>query len=279
MKNEMNAQQFGDAFSGEIHRPFHFDGGDTAVVLVHGFPGTPAETRGLGKRLQSAGLTARGLLLPGFGPEIDRLFDHTRQDWVRSVVQAVEEVRKSHRKVFLFGYSFGGAVSVHAALETQIDGLVLAAPFWRIGGKRERAIWSVMRHIMPSFRPFKNINFNIPQIAEGMARMMPGVDIRDESVQAGLRNVRVPAGIVDEVMGLGAAARTCACDLRAPVLVLQGLRDEVISRANTREFAAAFTPEAAYEEVDSDHGIINPLSPAFEEVAEKALAFIRKNGG
>jgi alpha-beta hydrolase superfamily lysophospholipase len=54
------------AFQGPEHLPFLWPGGQPAALLVHGFPGTPAEMRPLGEALHQAGWTAQGILLPGF---------------------------------------------------------------------------------------------------------------------------------------------------------------------------------------------------------------------
>ena len=54
-------------FDGSEHRSFLWKGSDSAALLVHGFPGTPAEMRPLGTVLRNAGWTVRGLMLPGLG--------------------------------------------------------------------------------------------------------------------------------------------------------------------------------------------------------------------
>ncbi len=59
-------------FQGEEHQPFHWVAGPPAALLVHGFPGTPAELRPLGQALYEAGWTVSAPLLPGFGPRSPR---------------------------------------------------------------------------------------------------------------------------------------------------------------------------------------------------------------
>ncbi len=64
-------------FQGEQHADFLIERGEPAALLIHGFPGTPAEMLPLAPILNSAGWTTRGLLLPGFGAQIDSLFQRT----------------------------------------------------------------------------------------------------------------------------------------------------------------------------------------------------------
>ena len=47
--------------------PFHMDGGPTAVLLSHGFTGSPASIRPWGQYLHSQGFTVTCPLLPGHG--------------------------------------------------------------------------------------------------------------------------------------------------------------------------------------------------------------------
>ena len=47
--------------------PFFLEGGEHAVLLTHGFTGTPAHMRPLGEYLHAQGFTVQGILLPGHG--------------------------------------------------------------------------------------------------------------------------------------------------------------------------------------------------------------------
>jgi hypothetical protein len=60
-------------FDGCEHRSFLWQGSDCAALLIHGFPGTPAEMRPLGTVLKDAGWTVHGLMLPGLGADIESL--------------------------------------------------------------------------------------------------------------------------------------------------------------------------------------------------------------
>lgn len=115
-------------FNGSQHRSFLWKGRDSAALLIHGFPGTPAEMRPLGAVLHDAGWTVHGVMLPGLGADIETLDTRTSQDWSDTVRQAAEELGRRHTTVLLVGYSMGGALALHAAKERP-DGLVLLAPF------------------------------------------------------------------------------------------------------------------------------------------------------
>ena len=97
------------------HQPFKLDGGEAGALLVHGFPGTPAEMRPLGETLQAAGWTVQGLLLPGFGPQFSELQEKKMEDWIQVIDAALEAMFRDYHPVLLVGYSMGGGLSIQAA--------------------------------------------------------------------------------------------------------------------------------------------------------------------
>lgn len=116
------------------HQPFYFEGGQPAALLVHGFPGTPLEMRATGETLHQLGFTVKGILLPGFGTEIETLPTKTAQDWLEAITAALIELRRDHAPLLLVGNSMGSALSLAAATHIKIDRLILYAPFWKLPG-------------------------------------------------------------------------------------------------------------------------------------------------
>ena len=76
------------------HQPFLFEAGSSRALLIHGFLGSPRELRPLAQELASAGVTARGVLLPGFGADIARLKEVRAEEWLAAARAAWEETRR-----------------------------------------------------------------------------------------------------------------------------------------------------------------------------------------
>ena len=94
------------AFLGDEHRDFMRQGGPPAAVLVHGFPGTPAEMRPLADVLSDAGWTVRAPLLPGFGAQIETLANPARgvrapgaAEWLATVQAALDSLASAIKQL------------------------------------------------------------------------------------------------------------------------------------------------------------------------------------
>ena len=135
------------------HQSFQLGEGPGGVLLIHGFPGTPAEVRGIGQALAENGWHARGTLLPGFGPDIVNLAEKRREDWLRAVGTEWDALRADHDPCVLIGFSMGGALALHLAERLPPDKLVLIAPFWRLPGFLPRLV-PILKLVMPVMRPF-----------------------------------------------------------------------------------------------------------------------------
>ena len=68
--------------SSPLARPFFFPEGEHAVLLMHGFTGSPAHMRKLGEALHARGFAVRGILLPGHGGVPEDVRGVRWQDWL-----------------------------------------------------------------------------------------------------------------------------------------------------------------------------------------------------
>lgn len=113
--------------------PFFFQGGDTGVLLIHGFTGNPASLRPWGEALARRTFTVCCPRLPGHGTTWQDLANRRADEWVREVDAALTRLRAKGGPVVLCGLSFGGALALHlAALRPQdVEGIVVVNPFVR----------------------------------------------------------------------------------------------------------------------------------------------------
>lgn len=266
--------------TGPDHEPFLVEAGIPAAVLVHGYPGTPAEMRPLANALQTQGWTTQGVLLPGFGSQIETLPERRYAEWVEAVVQAVSSLQHKHQPVVLMGLSMGGAVSIVAATRLAqagipVAGLVLFAPFWRINNW----LWSLLpafKVVFAQVQPFTLIKLNFQDEATraGIAKFLPNADLDDVNVQAYIRKMKLPLAMFDQIRQVGQESFRLAPTITVPTLVVQGSQDQLVTPAETARLRARFTTPPQYLEVATGHVPIDGTYESWPRVVEAVSTFI-----
>lgn len=270
----LNPPIFTQVFKGQEHQPFALAGGRPAALLVHGFPGTPAEVMPLAQVLNQEGWTVEGLLLPGFGAQIDTLFNRKYSDWVEAIKVALQKLRPGHSPLILGGFSMGGALAINVAATDNVDGLLLMAPFWKISGP----FWGLLpifRRFFPVIHPYRlmHLDFSNSEIRKGLVKFLPKVDLDDPAVQAGIRDLPVPISIIEEIRQLGHQTWKLAHLVSTNTLVLQGSQDMIVKPHFTRQLVNRIPANKRYCEVNTGHDIPDPTDPAWSQVVREILVF------
>ncbi len=269
-------------FAQEEHQPFRKSARGAvrgAALLVHGFPGTPADMRPLAWLLSGAGWDVDAPLLPGFGPQIITLPNRRRTEWRDAVAERVRSLRQDHGKVIVVGHSLGASVAVLSARREMADGYALLAPYWRFGGPTTHMFWPFLRLFIGRWRPLRRADFSDDHIRGGIWALVPDLDVDDPAVQAELRSFVVPAQLLSEFRRLGIATGIEARRLHAPTLVVQGIRDTLVKPPDTERLVRRLPAVRRYERVDGSHGLPLPEGGAWERVAQAVMGFAEEVAG
>lgn len=111
-----------------ISTPRLLRGDRKAVLLVHGFTGSPHDMAYLGERLNERGCTVSIPRLPGHGTAGVDLLNAGRRDWLRRVIDSYLDLRSEYGSVCICGLSMGGSLSLILASYFPVERLALAAP-------------------------------------------------------------------------------------------------------------------------------------------------------
>ena len=259
------------------HSPFDLPGERGIVILVHGFPGTPVEMRDLGQALNRAGWRAVGLLLPGYGSQIESLFQQRAGGWVDAIAAAVEQARAQTRgPVVLAGFSMGGGLSVSAAVRARPDALALIAPFWiDLGPIRSALLRAAFIFLPETFNPFRLIPAN--QLAASKHFHPPPGDLYPPAPEffRGLSGgMNLPLLFLEQFLEFSNQLKRNAPRITCPVLIVQGDHDPIVRPAQTRRVAAMLSAPPRYVSVAGAHHITVPAAPGYAELETALIDFI-----
>jgi carboxylesterase len=183
---------------------FDFQGGDTGVLLIHGFTGTPSELRPMGEFLAGKGFSVKAPLLKGHGTTPEDMLTTGMKDWVKSAADAYFELHKQCDKVFVAGLSMGGCLAMHLAARLPVDGVIpICAPIFV---QDRRAYFA--RFVAP-FRKFEQHKGEHP---EHIAPYMAGYN-------------KTPIRCVAELLKVIRTVRGELPQIKVPALILQGEKD------------------------------------------------------
>lgn len=132
---------------------FELIGGDIAILMVHGFTGSPASIRPWAEGLHRHGFTVKVPRLPGHGTTWEEMNRTSWQDWFGEVEREFLELKKRHRRVFVAGFSMGGALSLRLTSRRgrEIEGLILVNP--SIGDERLfMRLVPILKFLIPSIK-------------------------------------------------------------------------------------------------------------------------------
>ncbi len=260
---------------GEEHSPSTQEGGKGVALLVHGFPGTPAELRSLADALHRTGWTVRQMRLPGHGSAYRSLLQTRAPEWERAVLEELAVLQVMHRPVLLVGYSLGASLSIPVAAERNPDGLVLLAPFWIDERWWFKILLFMLRSFLPiSLNPFMKMKVNLLQFKLAIQDIIPDFDFNAARIQAAMRDFRMPVIFVEQFLLVSRWVRRSARHLRnMPVLVIQAMDDQIVHRSATQKLVHWMGASVSYREVPGDHNLNQPAHPGYAAMEQAVLDF------
>ncbi|MEY8350179.1 MULTISPECIES: alpha/beta hydrolase [Bacillus cereus group] len=190
-------------------KPFTFEGGDRAVLLLHGFTGNSADVRMLGRFLEKKGYTCHAPIYKGHGVPPEQLVHTGPEDWWKDVMAAYQHLKdQGYEKIAAVGLSLGGVFSLKLSYTLPILGVVpMCAPMYI---KSEEIMY---QGILAYAREYKKREQKSPeQIAEEMMEFKKTPMNTLKALQDLIRDVR---NNIDMIY--------------APTFVVQARHDEMIN--------------------------------------------------
>ncbi|RLI60706.1 MAG: esterase [Candidatus Asgardarchaeum californiense] len=213
----------------ESCQPFYFEQSkDIAVLLVHGFTGSPGEMKPLGEYLATKNITAYGILLPGHCTSPEDMATKKWTMWASAVEDGFQKLKNDgYKNIFVCGLSMGGALTLYfAENHNDFSGMIsLAAPV-EIRDPRLKLI-----PIYKFFKPF------IPK-----EEAQKGPEIKYELYHFSYDVIPVRA--LHELLKLLKAVKKNLSRITVPALIVHGKLDETVPTYNA---------EVIYNSISSQH--------------------------
>lgn len=254
-------------------------GGAVGVLLLHGYFGSPGELRRMGEALNTAGYTVHAPVLAGHGGLPAAMANVRWQHWVATAEAGLRRLREQCREVFVAGISMGALLALHLAANTEVAGVIAMAPALQLRGERQMALTGMLKYVMPWFYPFKQANFNDPQVRQGVRQWLPDADLSDPATVASIRReARIPVASIYELVKLQRHVQHELPRVLVPVLLMQGRRDEVVDMRWIEEWK----PKIGAADVElrwfERSGHVMPNDAEREAVWAAAVEWLGKHG-
>lgn len=106
-------------------KPFYYEGGEKAVLLLHSFTSNANDMKKLGRYLQKNHYSCYAPVYSGHGLPAEELLTYGPSDWwqeARNGYQLLED--KGFEKIAVVGLSLGGVLALKAGQELEVNGVV-----------------------------------------------------------------------------------------------------------------------------------------------------------
>ena len=111
-------------------KPFFFERGKRAVSLLHGFTGTSADVRMLGRFLEKKGYTTLAPHYKGHGVPPEKLIHTGPEEWWEDVLAGYHQLQEAgYDEIAVAGLSLGGVFSLKLGYNKPVKGIItMCAP-------------------------------------------------------------------------------------------------------------------------------------------------------
>ncbi|MBU6313025.1 MAG: alpha/beta fold hydrolase [Actinomycetales bacterium] len=237
--------------------PLSVDGGATGVLLLHGFTGSPKSMKPWGERMAAEGHTVRVPRLPGHGTRWQDMNLTRWEDWYAEADRAYQELSKSCERVFVFGLSMGGSLTLRLAEQygDAIRGIVLVNP--AVHSERpDRFLLPVLQAIVPAFPGISN-------------------DIKKPGQDEGAYD-KIPLKAAHSLTKLWKLVKDDLPKVRNPLLLFRSEEDHVVEASNSRYILDHVSSSDKTEVVLKDSFHVATVDNDAEAIVTGSIAFVNR---
>lgn len=191
----------------QLPKPFFFEEGRRAVLLLHGFTGNSSDVRQLGRYLQKKGYTSYAPHYEGHAEPPENILQSSPHVWYKDALDGYDYlVEQGYDEIAVAGLSLGGVFALKLSLNRSVKGIVtMCTPMYI---KTEGSMYEGVLEYARNFKKYEGKADAI--IDQEMEQFHPTNTLKE--LQQTIQSVREA---VDEVV--------------EPLLVIQSEKDDMIN--------------------------------------------------
>lgn len=244
--------------------PFVLGQGDDAVLLIHGFTGSPWDMRPLGEALAARCFRVEGIRLPGHGTNPEAMSTVGQRDWELAAQDAL--LKLDARRVFVAGLSMGALLGLWLAARfpAKVQGLGLIAPAYRFSGAKMAAL--------RAFRHTRLLERVLPWITKDSTDLEDAAALAEAPIMAAF-----PSARLNDLFRLQDTVEREVPHVECPMLIAVAKHDHVVS-PRSGDFIARHAKKSSqvrYIELTEGFHIV-PRDRSGELLADELASFFER---
>ncbi|MGD7043424.1 alpha/beta hydrolase [Jeotgalibacillus proteolyticus] len=237
-----------------LPKPFTFEGGKRAVLLLHGFTGNSSDVRMLGRFLEKNGYTSHAPHYKGHGVPPEELVKTGPKDWWKDVMKGYDYLKsQGYEEIAVAGLSLGGVFSLKVGYTVPVKGIVtMCAPMYI---KSEEVMY---KGVLEYAREFKKY--------EGKEEEQ----IENEMTEF----AKTPMETIKDLQGLIKDVRNSVDLIYTPTFVVQGRHDHMINTDSANIIHEGVETDQKKLKWYEESGHVITLGKEKEQLHEDVLEFL-----
>lgn len=236
-------------------KPFTYEAGSKAVLLLHGFTGTTADVRKLGRYLHKQGYTVHAPLYQGHGVGPEALIKTGPVNWWQDAVDGYRFLKSNgYDNIIVAGVSMGGVFALKMAVEFPVDAVVsMSAPM------QAKSIEDLSKRIYNYAENFKKVEGKSPEVIEGELHEFK----------------HKPKPFLTDLQQFIIEVSGKLNSIKVPTFVLQGLKDEPLYLKSAEEIFQNVKTSHKQLKWYENSGHIMTTGPEREQIFEDISQMIK----
>ncbi|REH87152.1 alpha/beta hydrolase [Staphylococcus felis] len=236
----------------QLPKPFFFEEGRRAVLLLHGFTGNSSDVRQLGRYLQKKGYTSYAPHYEGHAEPPENILQSSPHVWYKDALDGYDYlVEQGYDEIAVAGLSLGGVFALKLSLNRSVKGIVtMCTPMYI---KTEGSMYEGVLEYARNFKKYEGKTDAI--IDQEMEQFHPTNTLKE--LQQTIQSVREA---VDEVV--------------EPLLVIQSEKDDMINPDSANIIYDEALSDDKHLSWYHDSGHVITIDKEKEKVFEEVFQFL-----